>query len=217
MNLFSQIICAIAFLVLLLFLAYLYINRPRKEPDTRPEDVASLAQKNGWAFVEKSQKLDELIDINRFGYMGGRFKTQLVCEQAISGDKAYIFDCLATTYISGIALEFDGQNLPPFTIVERLIDNRLERAEGSPIASERLPKFVGAKVHVYAAAEVHDTVCSFIDENQKLQTLFKRRDIGYICLRGQTIIVYFLTKYPADERGFAKFNQHIQSISQIFE
>lgn len=217
MDIFSQIICVVAFVVLLFFLAYLYINRPRKEPDTRPEDVALLAKNNGWAFVEKSQKLDELIETNRFGYMGGACKTQLVCSQTINGYQTFIFDCLATTYISGIAIEFEELNLPSFCIVERLIDSRLQKAEGSPIEPERLPKFVGAKVHVYAAADDHDEVCSIIDANRKLQALFKRRDIGYVCLRGSVIIVYFLTKYPADDRGFTKFNQYAQSISQLFD
>ena len=217
MTLFSQIISAIAFLVLLLFLGYLYINRPRKEPDTRPEDVALLAKNSGWAFAEKSERLDELIEINRFGYMGGTFKTQLVCSQTINGHQTFIFDCLATTYISGIAIEFEELNIPSFCIVERLIDNRLQKAEGSPIEAERLPKFVGAKVHAYAAADDHDELCAAIDENPKLQALFKRRDIGYICLRGNALIVYFLTKYPADDRGFTKFNQNAQSIAQIFD
>lgn len=216
MMLFFKIISGVLAVAILLVLLYMLVKRFKKEPDTRPEEIEAWAVENGWRFAHQSEPLETLIQNNRLEYMGETYRLRNVCVQERDDRKIYLFDGLTETGLSGIVVKFEQQAIPPFYVVERLIENRLQTTIGTVIEPDKLPKFVEAKVSVYAAAEHHAEVCTLIDQHADLQTLFKRRDIGYVCLCDTAIAVYLLTRYPADERGFAKLNQRVDALTQLF-
>lgn len=208
----------LASMILIAFVSYLLWDHSKKSVDTRPEEIAALASKNGWAFSYTSDLLNKLIIDNKSGYMGGSATYLNVCYQRQTNRDVYIFDCNTVSHISGVAIRFDEQNLPPLRVAERLILNRLvQSAADVPIEPSQLPQFVRAKVLAHAPADHHGQICQLLVENNQLQGLLKQRDLGYFYMGGEIVVFYFLTKYPAAERDFGKVIKRAEQIAQIFK
>ncbi|MFK7801293.1 MAG: hypothetical protein AB8G95_06660 [Anaerolineae bacterium] len=218
MGIFNAIYLIIAAIVLIAFVSYLLWDHSKKTIDTRPEDIERLAIQNGWEFSTRSKGFSQFIAAHNLGYMGREAPILHVCSQKQGGHQAFIFDCFAATPISGVAIQFKNQQFLPLRVVERLIINRLSQLPAdTSIAPDRLPQFVRAKVLVNTPAEHHDQICKLIDENSELQRLFKQRDLGYFCMSHDTAVFYFLTRYPADERGFTLARTRVENIIGIFD
>ena len=217
MNIFSGILLTIATLILIAFVSYLLWDHSKKSIDTRPEDVEKLANENGWGYSKKGNELNQLIEKNALGYMGSKATVHHTLTQKQGNQTHYIFDCHAATPISGVAIHFEGQQFLPLHVAERLIINRLNQLPAdTPIEDEKLPKFVRAKVLVNSPAEYHAQICQQISESGDFQQLLKQRDLGYFCMNNDTAIFYFLTRYPAGQRGFGTVSNRAAQISLLF-
>lgn len=217
MNIFTGILLTIATLILIAFVFYLLWDHSKKSIDSRPEDIENLAKENAWAFSKKGNELNQLIEKNDLGYMGAKAPVHHLLTQKQADQTVYFFDCFAPTPISGVAIRFNHQQFSPLYVVEKLIINRLnQRPTDAPIDPEKLPKFVRAKVWISSPASYHGQVCQQIDENSEFQRLLKQRDLGYFSMNNDIAIFYFLTRYPADQRGFNRVQSRAEQIIQLF-
>ena len=217
MDILTGILLALAALILIAFVTYLLWRHANRTIDSRPEDVAQLAQEQGWDYSLHNERLTRLIAKNKLGYMGRSRGVEHVCTNQIDDHEVYIFDCVAATTISGVAVEFPNCDLPPFFSAEHLILNRLRRREEVELLDpKRLPQFVRAKVGVYSRPENHHKVAELIDGNLELQRLLKERDHGFFTMRGTVAVFYFLTRYPADERGFGRMKERAERMIDLF-
>jgi hypothetical protein len=215
MFILTVIVWGLATIILIVFVAYLLWQHSKRSIDPRPDEVKALAEENAWQFSVKSTQLEQLIKAGQHGYMGRGYELENVCTQQQAGDTAYIFDCFTATPISGIAIEFETAELPQMQAAEHLLKNRLGPLQTTQIEPDQLPRFIKARLLVYAPADQHGEISAFIAENDAFQALLKRRDLGYFTMQGNCVVFYFLTRHPAEQWDFSKITERVNQIKQI--